>query len=71
MRLADLNPYLAGGVLRFDCPHCRNTQMVVPLTGDGAWTMTGEFPDSVTLTPSVDTSKHGHWHGLVTNGEVR
>jgi hypothetical protein len=27
--------------------------------------------DNVTLTPSVDASKSGHWHGFITNGEIK
>lgn len=33
------------------------------------WTLTG--PDdfaSLSLTPSVDASNSGHWHGFITNG---
>jgi len=26
--------------------------------------------ESVTLTPSVDASASGHWHGFITNGEI-
>jgi hypothetical protein len=36
------------------------------------WTMVG--PDNfsiLTLTPSIDASHVGHWHGFVTNGEAR
>ncbi len=25
---------------------------------------------SLTLRPSVDASKSGHWHGFITNGEI-
>jgi hypothetical protein len=25
----------------------------------------------LTLTPSVDASKAGHWHGFITNGEIK
>lgn len=35
------------------------------------WTLTG--PDdfgALTLTPSIDASAVGHWHGFVTNGEA-
>ncbi|HWE98827.1 MAG TPA: DUF6527 family protein [Caulobacteraceae bacterium] len=35
------------------------------------WTLSG--PDdfaSLSLSPSVDASSTGHWHGFVTNGEV-
>jgi len=26
--------------------------------------------DTLTLTPSIDASASGHWHGFVTNGQV-
>jgi hypothetical protein len=26
---------------------------------------------TLTLTPSVDASKAGHWHGFITDGEIR
>lgn len=35
------------------------------------WTRTGETFDTMSLRPSVDASKSGHWHGFITNGEVR
>lgn len=35
------------------------------------WEMTGgEFWDTLSLTPSVDASKAGHWHGFITNGQI-
>lgn len=44
------------------------------------WQITGDAPtfdglnhggfDNVTLTPSVDSSKFGHWHGFITNGNI-
>lgn len=34
------------------------------------WQRTGEAFDALTLTPSVDASQHGHWHGFVTNGAI-
>jgi hypothetical protein len=27
--------------------------------------------ENVTLTPSVDASASGHWHGHITNGEIK
>lgn len=33
------------------------------MTGDGTW-------DTISLTPSVDASKVGHWHGFITNGGI-
>lgn len=34
------------------------------------WARTGEDFDTLTLSPSVDASSVGHWHGTITNGEV-
>jgi hypothetical protein len=34
------------------------------------WHRAGDSFDTLTLTPSVDVSKHGHWHGFVTGGEI-
>lgn len=34
------------------------------------WTRTGEDFETLTLQPSIDASKAGHWHGNVTNGEA-
>ena len=36
------------------------------------WDLQGQDDFStMTLTPSIDASKSGHWHGFITNGEVR
>lgn len=38
--------------------------------GQHIWTVDGqEFPE-LTLSPSIDASASGHWHGFVTNGEI-
>jgi hypothetical protein len=34
------------------------------------WMRTGDTFDTLTLTPSIDCSKSGHFHGYITNGEV-
>lgn len=34
------------------------------------WHREGETFDTLTLTPSVDASEHGHWHGFITNGAI-
>lgn len=35
------------------------------------WTLTsGEDFSTLTLTPSVDCSKSGHWHGFITDGNI-
>jgi hypothetical protein len=35
------------------------------------WHRTGDTFETLSLTPSIDASKLGHWHGFVTNGEAR
>jgi len=53
-------------------------QLVVPDKAEMAWTITGRIPsdphqafaDDITVTPSLDASKSGHWHGFITNGEI-
>ncbi len=69
----------------FWCPHCRATRLAVlfrnpvgpPLSdwphvglGDKFWERQGETFEDLTLTPSIDCSKSGHWHGFVTAGDV-
>ena len=92
MRLADLHPQFrmiddGNGPrrwLRFDCPLGHGHQIGVPVEGPGAWGMTGELPDTLSITPSIDASRREPqpsdsaylvracgWHGFVTDGEVR
>jgi hypothetical protein len=35
------------------------------------WQRTGETFETLTLMPSVDASRAGHWHGFITNGQVQ
>lgn len=35
------------------------------------WQRTGETFEDLTLTPSVDASASGHWHGYITGGEIQ
>jgi hypothetical protein len=34
------------------------------------WTLTGDTLEAMALSPSVDCSKCGHWHGIVSHGEA-
>lgn len=45
----------------------------LPPTDDAThlWQRTGESFENLTLSPSVDASSDGHWHGHITNGEIR
>jgi hypothetical protein len=43
----------------------------VPCEQTCAWKMSGGPDlDSITITPSLDASKSGHWHGHITNGAI-
>lgn len=72
MRLSELSPKLVADILVFDCP-CGNCggRVRVPLTplieNGRSWQHSGEFLDSLSLTPSVNA---GCWHGHITNGEI-
>lgn len=71
----------------FLCPHCREQRLAIffsnpigevahthylPKPQNGRyWTRQGEDFESLSLTPSIDVSQVGHWHGFVTNGEIR
>jgi hypothetical protein len=52
-------------------------EIVVPPKAETAWNITGStrdpnasFPTDLTVTPSIDASASGHWHGFITNGEI-
>jgi hypothetical protein len=42
---------------------------------DNGWEMTGAFPDTITLTPSIQIGGplggKCNWHGYLTNGEMK
>jgi hypothetical protein len=42
----------------------------VPMREDYAWTFSGKDFATITITPSIDASASGHWHGCITNGEI-
>lgn len=40
--------------------------------GEHVWNITGgDTFDNLSLSPSVDASASGHWHGFITNGQVK
>ena len=73
--------------LSFLCPHCRKQRLAIffsntigdaahshhiPVPSNGKyWTRTGETFETLTLMPSIDASKVGHWHGFIRNGEIQ
>ena len=44
-------------------------ERVVPTESKSAWAILGDF-SNMTISPSIDASHSGHWHGFVTNGEA-
>lgn len=64
----------------FWCPCCRKVRIAVffanPIDGKPPsddhklWTRSGETYETLTLTPSIDASAHGHWHGFIRNGAI-
>lgn len=61
MRLSDLKPELRDGVLCFDCPLGHTAHRL--MFHIQRWSPTGVFPDSLTLTPSIQV------YGGVPNDE--
>jgi hypothetical protein len=45
-------------------------QCVVMTVPDMAWTFSGDDLETLTITPSIDCSASGNWHGFITNGKV-
>lgn len=43
----------------------------VPSRQDFAWARQGDSFHTLTVTPSIDASASGHWHGWIANGETR
>lgn len=35
------------------------------------WDRTGDTFDTLTLNPSIDASRFGHWHGFVREGAIQ
>lgn len=84
MRLAgvlkkfELDPDGNGGWIYFQCPAHPDVHMDwigVPFSRTQSaippvWGWNGESdPEKISLTPSIDA--HHHWHGFLTDGELR
>jgi hypothetical protein len=46
-------------------------QIVVPMNESFAWTISGRDFATMSVSPSIDASASGHWHGHITNGNVQ
>lgn len=74
-----------GMALTFECPCCRGTERATrlavffrnPIDGKPPsddhklWERTGTTFEDLTLSPSIDASGVGHWHGFIQVGEIR
>lgn len=67
--------------ITFLCPHCRKQKISVafinPLDGGSTypddkpfWTREGESFETLTIKPSINASKIGHWHGFIRGGDI-
>ena len=70
--------------LGFICPHCSGTEDEerlfigfknpidggIPFNEKVLWERIGETFEELSISPSIDASGHGHWHGWITNGEI-
>lgn len=43
----------------------------VPMKPETAWKIRGKDFSTMTITPSIDASASGHWHGHITAGRIR
>lgn len=52
-----------------DNPDLKRT-CIVGTTPGYAWAFKGNDFATLTVTPSIDASRSGNWHGFVTNGNI-
>lgn len=44
---------------------------IVMTNSEMAWDFKGNDFSTLTVTPSINASASGNWHGFITNGEIR
>lgn len=82
MRLVDLGaaftPTLDGGApinlaprTCYPALHGEEFKGVVTVPPGIHWQRQGDTFETLTLAPSIDASRAGHWHGFIQNGEIR
>ncbi len=72
VRVDHASPYVIQVTNDHSIDHHVDNVQIWQITGD-APTFDGETHggfENVSLTPSVDASKSGHWHGFITNGMI-
>lgn len=53
-----------------DLQDLKGAFIVVPDKEDCCWNITTKDFTTMSVTPSLDASASGHWHGFITNGEI-
>jgi hypothetical protein len=75
VRLAELDPKLTDGRLRFRCPACGEHQISIPVgpvfqAVPPIWSVAGTL-ENLTVRPSIDAlTPPCRWHGFITNGAI-
>ena len=54
-------------------------QVIIPDKPEMSWAISGTRPadpqaafiEDLTVTPSIDASKSGHWHGFITKNKIK
>ena len=46
-------------------------KIVVQTRPEMAWKFNGNDFDTMTVSPSIDCSASGNWHGFIVNGEIK
>lgn len=44
--------------------------VVVPCRQESSWAVSGQDFATMSVTPSLDASASGHWHGHITKGKI-
>lgn len=47
------------------------SSVIVGWKEDCVWKYEGSNFNTMTVTPSIDASASGNWHGFITNGQIR
>lgn len=53
-----------------DLQDIKGAFIVVPDKEECCWNISGQDFNTMSVTPSLDASASGHWHGFITNGEA-
>ena len=52
-------------------PAATHKPYVVPMKQEFSWQFSSRDFATMTVTPSIDASKSGHWHGHIQGGEIK